>query len=56
MHESRNFRQEGGMAVFDEEVCMGIYTRYNNIGVKHDFLYINICWIPRVSLKPEHEN
>ena len=56
MHESRNFRQEGGMAVFDEEVCMGIYTKYNNIGIKHDFLYINLCWTPRASLKPEHEN
>ena len=56
MHKSRNFRQEGGVAVFDEEVFMGFHARYNNIGIKHDSLYINICWIPRVSLKPEHEN
>ena len=56
MHESRNFRQEGGVAVFDEEVCTGFHARYNNIRIKHDFLYINICWIPRVSLKPEDEN
>ena len=43
MHESRNFRQEGGVAVFDEDVCMGFHVRYNNIGIKHNFLYINIC-------------
>ena len=38
------------------QVCMGFHSRYNNIGIKHDFLYINICWVPRVALKPEQEN
>ena len=35
------------------EVCMGIYLMYNYIGVKHDFLCINIWWAPKVALKPE---
>ena len=26
-----------------------------NIGIKHDFLCINICWAPRKVLKPEPE-
>ena len=26
MHGSRNFRQEGGVAVFDEEVCMEFHV------------------------------
>ena len=26
-----------------------------NIGIKHDFLCINICWAPREVLKPEPE-
>ena len=26
-----------------------------NIGIKHDFLRINICWAPREALKPEPE-
>ena len=55
-HGSRNLHQEGGVAVFDEEVCIGFHVRYNNIGIKHDFSYINICWVPRVALKPEQEN
>ena len=56
MHRSRNFRQVGGVAVFDEEGLMGFYVRYNNIWIKHDFLNINICWVPRVALKHEQEN
>ena len=28
------------MAVFDEGICMGFQVSYNNIGIKHDFLYI----------------
>ena len=28
---------------------------YFNIGIKHDFLCINICWAPREVLKPEPE-
>ena len=24
-----------------------LFPTYNNIGIKHDFLYINICWVPR---------
>ena len=35
------------------EVCMGFHVRYNYIGVKHDFLCINIWWAPKVALKPE---
>ena len=35
------------------EVCMGFHVRYNYIGVKHDFLCINIRWAPKVALKPE---
>ena len=35
------------------EVCMGFHLRYNYIGVKHDFLCINIWWAPKVALKPE---
>ena len=27
----------------------------DSIGIKHDFLCINICWIPREVLKPEPE-
>ena len=27
----------------------------NNIGIKHGFLCINICWAPREMLKPEPE-
>ena len=33
-------------------VCNEMYTI---IGIKHDFLYINICWAPREMLKPEPE-
>ena len=50
------FARRMGFAVFDEEVCMECHTSNNDIGIKHDFLYIKFCWIPRVSLKPEHEN
>ena len=32
---------------------MGFYVRFNNIGIKYDFLCINICWAPKVVLKPE---
>ena len=56
MHGSRNFRQDDEGAVFDEEVCMGFHERYNDIEIKQDFLYTNICWVPRVSLKPVHEH
>ena len=35
------------------EVCMGFHLRYNYIGVKHDFLYINLWWAPKVTLKLE---
>ena len=42
MHGSRNFHQEGWVAVFDEEICMGFRVSYNNKGIKHDFLYINM--------------
>ena len=37
MHGPKNFHQEGGVAVFDEEVCMGFHVRHNNIGIEHDF-------------------
>ena len=30
-------------------------TNVINVGIKHDFLCINICWAPREVLKPEHE-
>ena len=30
------------MAVFDEQICMGFRVSYNNIGIKHDFLNINM--------------
>ena len=30
-------------------------SMYKNIGIKHDFLCINICWAPREVLKPEPE-
>ena len=32
---------------------MGFHLRYDNIGIKHDFLCINICWAPIVVLKHE---
>ena len=32
---------------------MGFHVRYNYIGVKHDFLCINIWLAPKVALKPE---
>ena len=35
------------------EVCMGFHLSYNYIGVKHDFLCINIWLAPKVALKPE---
>ena len=35
------------------EVCMGFYLRYNYIGVKHDFLCINIRSAPKVALELE---
>ena len=35
------------------EVCMYFHLRYNKIGLKHDFLCINIWWAPKVALKPE---
>ena len=35
------------------EVCMRFHLRNNYIGVKHDFLCINIRWAPKVALKPE---
>ena len=35
------------------EVCMGFHLRYNYIGVKHDFLCINLWWAPKVALKLE---
>ena len=28
--------------------------RYNNIGIKHSFLCIKICWAPRMVLNAEH--
>ena len=31
------------------------YRTICNIGIKHDFLCINICWAPREMLKPETE-
>ena len=32
------------------------YTGFTlNLGIKHVFLGINICWIPRVMFKPEPE-
>ena len=31
---------------------MDFHVRYNNIGLKHDFLCINIWWAPKVALKP----
>ena len=35
------------------EVCIGFHVRYNYIGVKHDFLCINIWLAKKVALKPE---
>ena len=32
---------------------MDFHVRYNKIGLKHDFLCINIWWAPKVALKPE---
>ena len=35
------------------EGCVGSHLRYNYIGIKHDFLCINIWLAPKVVLKPE---
>ena len=32
---------------------INLYDKVYNIGIKHDFLCINICWFPREVLKPE---
>ena len=42
---------QGHISGSSMEVCMGFHLRY--IGVKHDFLCINIWWAPKVALKPE---
>ena len=48
--------------ILDLEVGIAFYNIYivlmhmcNNIGIKHGFLCINICWAPREMLKPEPE-
>ena len=43
------------MAVFTEALSDArlFHLRYNNIGIKLDFLCINICWAPIVVQKPE---
>ena len=35
----------------DENRCLALFIS----GIKHVFLYINICWTQRVMLKPEPE-
>ena len=32
---------------------MGFHVRYDDLGIKHDLLCINICWFLRVVLKHE---
>ena len=34
-------------------VCMGFHMRYNNIGLKHDFLCFDIWLAPKVALNHE---
>ena len=36
-------------------VCVHLRSLQFNIGIKHDFLCINICWAPRQLLKPKPE-
>ena len=60
----QDFCQEGGggsighghISCSSMEVCKGFHLRYNNRGIKHDFLCINICWAQIVVMKSEHVN
>ena len=42
--------------MLEDTNSLGAAQLVNIIGIKHDFLCINICWAQREVLKPEPEN
>ena len=45
----------GGVCYCSANQTLAQFQPRNNIGIKHDFLCINICWALREVLKPEPE-